>query len=677
MKLDSPIDQIPNFKEASVRLYKRLGLNQIQDIIYYLPRYYQDFSQIVTIAQARPGRITIKAQVKSVFSRPLQRRGLHLTSVNVADETGSLRLIWFNQPYRAKSLRRGSWYYFSGTYELRYRSLQMVNPTSQAVGESAELPNLMRPIYGLTAGLKNQHVQKTLRQLQPLFSQIEEILPDWLVQEAQLLPLKTSLWQVHFSQDRQQADEARRQLDFRSLISVGINSRLLKAKLEQQRALPIPIQRPAIEQALAALPFQLTGQQAAMVEAILAELAQPYKPLNRLIQGDVGTGKTVVALLLALNVIKAGYQVALLAPTQLLARQHYETCLDTLKPLVKAAAMGLLTSDLPAAEQRSLKAKLQTGQLQLVVGTHSLLSASVKFKNLALIIIDEQHRFGVHQRLNLLHKTRPELGNVLSLSATPIPRSLALVLYADLDISSLKEKPAGRQRVETTIISLNDRERQLTAIIEAATPERQLYVVCPSISRQEGDDSVERVVEYFKKLEPDLDYRVVHGRLAAEQRQQLMTDFRDAKFSILFCTSIIGAGIDIPGAAAIVIISPDQFGLAQLHQFRGRVGRRSQRGYCYLCPFSNRPPSARLRALLQHDDGFKLSEIDLKLRGPGVLYGVQQSGPLSIFDIGLQNAQDLSQALTLAEEFIRRDHIDHHPRLRQAISQYQPVTHLN
>ena len=343
-----------------------------------------------------------------------------------------------------------------------------------------------------------------------------------------------------------------------------------------------------------------------------------------------------------------------------------------------AGRVELLTSALPAAEQKGIRQRIAAGETNVVVGTHSLLSDAVKFNRLGLAVIDEQHRFGVEQRLKLLQKAEPELANILTLSATPIPRSLALVLYADLDISLLTEKPPGRRPVETEVIPLNQRPNRLRDIIKTRGADNQLFIVCPAIDDPEEADSLAKTETLIKSLAPDLRYGVLHADLPTEEKERVLAAFQARELEALLSTSIIEAGLNIPGANTIIIMSPDKFGLAQLHQLRGRVGRSERQGRCYICPFSDQSPSERLQALLEHQSGFKLSEIDLQLRGPGTLYGIRQSGPSAVLDGLPISPKTVRLAAELAEAFIdRAENLSHYPALKAAADKYQRLTHLN
>ena len=675
--LDSPIDVSLKGRPNLVQLYQRLGIKNHRDLVHHLPRSHEDLTEVLNIADIKAGRVVIKAEIIRVYKPAFLRRGLSLSSVNVSDGTGSLHIIWFNQPYRSKSLKAGEWYYFAGEYGFSNRRLQMTNPTTILVDEDKE-PDLIKPVYRLTKGLKQIDLRRLLKKIEPFFDEIVETLPPSLLQDVKLQPLRESLWQVHFGTSMREIKRAQNELDFRALLIIAISSRLLKRTLDRRSATPIALNKKVVQEAIQNLPFNLTKQQDEILNQLLTEMAAAKRPLNYLLQGDVGGGKTVVALLLALNVIKSGYQVVFLAPTQILAQQHYRACRDLLGDFLKEYEVDLLTSNLPDQEQKELRSRLLANEIKLIIGTHSLFNEAVAFRDLALIIIDEQQLFGVQQRLKLVQKAKASFSNVLSLSATPIPRSLALVIYADMTLCSLSEKPAGRLSIQTKIIGLAERGRVLKKILLTKGPQNQIYVICPSIEREEGDDSIARVVEYFLKLEANLKHRILHSRIASEERDQIMADFKEGRFDVLFCTSIIGAGVDLPNVNTIIIISPEKFGLAQLHQMRGRVGRGQRQGYCYLCPFSNQMPSSRLQALLKYEDGFKLSDIDLRLRGPGALYGTQQSGALAIYQSGLENPQDLKQALQVADKFVKNlKQIEDYPLLKMEINKYQHFTHLN
>ena len=489
--------------------------------------------------------------------------------------------------------------------------------------------------------------------------------------------LAVTYGELHFPDSLPQAEAALSQLGLRELIALSISSRLLRRQRRRQAATPIVFKRTALTEMLSSLDFELTAQQQKIITAILKEMSRGETPLNRLIQGDVGAGKTLIAAAVIFNVVANGYQVAFLAPTQILARQHFDN-LSQLYGSMVGGRVELLTSALSIADQTGVRRRIASGETTLVIGTHSLLSSAVKFNRLGLTIIDEQHRFGVEQRLKLLRKAEPKLANILTLSATPIPRSLALVLYADLDISLLTEKPPGRQPVETEIISLNQRSKRLRDIIRDRGEDNQLFIVCPAIEDPEEADSLAKTETLVKSLAPDLRYAVLHAHLPTEEKEQILAAFQARQLEALLSTSIIEAGLDIPGANTIAIMSPEKFGLAQLHQLRGRVGRSHHQGRCYLCPFSDQPPSERLQALLEHQSGFKLSEIDLKLRGPGTLYGVRQSGSSAVLEGLPISPKTVRLAAELAEAFIARDeNLAHYPALKAATDKYQRLTHLN
>ena len=673
----SPVGTLSGVGERQSQLLRRLGIVTVGDLISHQPRRWEDFSQITPIAELSPGRATLKARILEAKGRYLGHRGLHLTEALAQDESGAVRLIWFNQPYRATAIKSDSWYYVSGTYDFKYRHLQMVNPSLELVeGETSKL-GLVRPVYPTTAGLKTVQLRRMMLAAKEQIAALKETLPGWLAKEAALPPLAETCLRLHFPASTEEALAAESELYFRRLISFSLSSQLLKAQRQARAAQPIEVRHQIAWDVAAELDFQLTPGQRQIITQILDELASGDHNLNRLVQGDVSSGKTLIAGLIALAVVKAGGQVAFLAPTQILARQHFQSLREIYHPQLDETQMALLTADLKPAERRRLSERLASGDCRLVIGTHALLSEGIRFKNLALAVVDEQHRFGVEQRLKLLEKAADGRANILTLSATPIPRSLALVLCADLDISILSEKPPGRPKIETSIIPLAER-RRLRSIFQNCSPRNQLYIICPAIEDAETEDSLVKVEGLLKSLAPDLKYGLLHARLAAEAKERIMVDFLNGSLEALLATSIVGAGLDIPNANTVVIMSPERFGLAQLHQMRGRVGRGQAPGLCYLCPFSDQPPSERLRALLGCDDGFELSELDLRLRGPGTLYGLRQSGLDSLFGRGQLDQRTVEKALGLARSFIERgEQLERYPGLAAEIARQQQLTHLN
>ena len=673
LTLDSTLKQLHGVGVQQQALLARLGLHTVADLLNYQPYRFEDFSQVTPIVYLEPGQVTIKAQVYDVRGHYVRGRSLHITEGLAQDDTGFLRITWFNQPYRAQGFKARATYYLSGQYELRYGRLQLFNP-SVILADDQEAASLIRPVYSTTAGLKVFQIRKILKQAQPLLATMPESLPAWLCQQAQFQPLGRTLQHLHFPATMEQANQALAELEMREIFAFSLSSQLLKQKLSQQASVAITYQKKLVADLIANLSFQLTDQQAELVAAILAEMAQGKKPLNRLIQGDVSAGKTVVAALIAANVIANGYQVAFLAPTQLLAQQHYRTLVDILG--TDSASIEVLTGDMPAKEKNQLLRRLKDNQLQLLIGTHAMLSPQVQFGNLGLVIIDEQHRFGVEQRLQLVNKT-PSANHVLTLSATPIPRSLALTLYADLDISQLTQKPRQRQSITTTIVALKERDQLLKQILQTKSATNLIYMLCPAIDDANIADSLQQIKAHLTVLEPNLNYAVLHGQLSVPERTAIMSQFMQGQFEVLLCTSIVGAGLDIPQANTMVIFSPERFGLAQLHQFRGRVGRADQAGACYLLTNSDQAPSPRLQILLNCDDGFELSEHDLRLRGPGLAHGWRQSGP-SLLPVGLTDNVKVELMIELAQQFLAQTpSLTDYPLLQARVRHYQQITHLN
>ena len=677
LKLDSDIRYLKGVGDRRSELFNKLNIYTVKDLIFHQPHRWLDFSHTKQIIDLSPGPVIVKAQIVEVSGRYLGRRGLHLTEALVRDETSYLRVIWFNQPYRVKGLQVKSWYFLSGLYDLKYRHLQLINPSTEMVKDDHKLESdLIQGVYPATLGLKSAEIFKTLKQVRSLIKDCQEILPKSMIEEAKLKPLAKTLQELHFPKTLEQAELAKRSLGLRNLIALSLSSRLLKLKNYQQ-ALPIAIHKDLVQEVIDGFDFKLTDQQTELIWLIISEMNQQDKVLNRLIQGDVSSGKTLIALLVAYNLICGGYQVAFIAPTQILAEQHYQTVETVLGKYLPLEAIGLLHAGLKPKAGQDVLEKISSNQIKFIIGTQSLLSERVKFNNLALVIIDEQHRFGVEQRSKLLTKTTRDKSNILTLSATPIPRSLALVIYADLDISLLTERPPKRLPIKTSVIALKDRASYLKKILMLASSNNLIYVICPAIDAQ-VEDSLNKVEIYLNKLINNLNYVCLHSRLKTDQKEKNIKDFKQGKYHVLISTSVVEAGIDIIKANYIIIMSPEQFGLAQLHQLRGRVGRADKQGYCYLCPYSDQPVSERLQAVMNHNDGFKLSEIDLKLRGPGTLYGLKQSGPFKVVEAFMGGSKEIKLATSLAEKFIKTEqNLDEYPEFKDQVEAYQQVTYLN
>ena len=632
VRLDSPVTEFPGVGQVRAAKLAKLGLGTAGDLLQYFPRDYEDRREVWPIRSAPPeGKVCVEALVAERPRLSRIRKGLDLVQVKVADHTGVLHLTFFNQPYVEKSLKQGEEYVFYGTVEEQGRRRSMVNPIFEPIGRK-DVTGVILPVYPLTAGITNHLLCSLTRQALPCAGELEETLPPCVRQGHQLAELEFSLKNVHFPANEESLTLARRRLMFEELFYLSVGLTFLKYRREDLRrgwaASPHPL-----EEFLKLLPFAPTGAQRRVMEEIAADLASG-RPMNRLVQGDVGSGKTAVAAYAAWLMVQSGAQAAMMAPTEVLAEQHYRS----LSALLDAAGVrvGLLTGSLTAAEKKKVRAQLERGEIDFVVGTHALISDSVRFKNLALIIADEQHRFGVAQRSALAGKSGEEISpHVLVMSATPIPRTLALIVYGDLDVSVIDQLPPGRTPVETYIIREDKRARMYGFVRKQVEAGRQVYLICPAVEENPdllpGAPDLKAVKSYAAKLQkevfPDLRVGILHGKMKPKEKESVMLAFAEGDIQILVATTVVEVGVDVPNANLIVIEGADRFGLSQLHQLRGRVGRGKHQSYCVLVTDTRNPDSIqRLRVLASTTDGCKIAEEDLKLRGPGDFFGSRQHG---------------------------------------------------
>lgn len=657
--------------------FKRLGVETVEDLLRYYPRKYQDYSAITPIVKLRPGQVTVKGVFKQVKGRYV-RRGMHITEAVLSDDTSSVRVVWFNQPYRAGALKTSEEYFVSGDFQLSRQHLQIMNPSTEAVSSFPAHTARIVPIYRESKDVKSTEIRRAIKAALQAHIAIGTLLPAQIEKEHKLNGLQQALTQVHFPETPKDVEAAKRRLGFEEIFELILAHLLLKHETNQEVALPIAFKQQLAKDFVKHLPFQLTNAQRATTWQAYKDIQQS-RPMNRLVEGDVGSGKTVVAAMLAAMTIAQGLQVAVMAPTEILARQHAKTFYDLLEPLGLANKVSLLVGSMTAVQKKTAYAKIKSGQVQCIVGTHALIQDKVDMHTLALIVVDEQHRFGVEQRKRLLKKAG-HMPHMLSMTATPIPRSLALTVYGDLDISILKEKPPGRRPAITKLVPPNHRLSLYKEISGRIDEGRQAFVVCPLIeeSAQVQAKSATQVHKELMSLLPDCRIGLLHGKMKADDKQGIMQDFIDKKLDILVSTTVIEVGVDVPNATIMCIEAPERFGLAQIHQLRGRIGRGGHQGYCYLLLSDDKQPSRRLRAIEQSTDGFRLAELDLELRGPGAIYGTSQHGLLDLRMVNLTDSQLIAEARAAAQATIKNDpNLLQYPQLKQRILQLQKIVHLN
>lgn len=676
MNLVTSLEKIKGVGPKTAEQLAAAGLRTVGDLIDFLPRRHEDFSEVVAIADIHPGKATIKARCEKIATRPV-RRGLRITTATLADESGKLQAVWFNQPYRETQLKSGEEFYFSGEFEFNYNKYQLTNPSSEKVSEMPVQTDRLLPVYRAIKGLKSQLVRKILSELRPLITMLPETLPAEIVTKEKLRSRSDAMLGMHFPVQPADVKEARERLAFEELFQLLLASQFNKQENAKLEGWHIPFEQPVVAGFVKQLPFDLTGAQRRAAWEIIQDFERKT-PMNRLLQGDVGAGKTVVAGLAARQAAYHGFQTALMAPTEILASQHAETLGRLLEPL--GVTVGLLTGSVKGAARKTLYEQIATGGVDVVVGTHALIQDTVSFHKLGFVVIDEQHRFGVKQRQDLLKKSK-HMPHLLAMTATPIPRSLALTVYGELDVSILNELPKGRKPIETKIWSPVSRT-QLYAKIDAEIANgRQTYVIC-SLIDDNPDNDIKSVEAEHKKLKNSVfGHRrigLLHGKLAAEEKDAVMRQFAADELDILVSTTVVEVGVDVPNATIMMIENADRFGLSQLHQLRGRVGRSSHQSYCYLVMSDESKPSQRLREVEKSNDGFYLAEVDLKLRGPGEIYGRAQHGALNLQIATLSDTKLIARAQQQARWFVESGQdLLHYKELAAQVQQYQRLTTLN
>ena len=653
---DTPVRYLKGVGPKTAERFEKLGIVTLADLLCHYPRKYIDFTKPYSIAEAPADtECVVKAEV---FAKPGGRilpGGRRMERVTAGDDVSGLEITWFNNPYAAQKLEIGQEYYFQGIVTGGMLRRQMVNPLVRTAEQVQAAP--FEAVYPQTEGLSSSAIAKCVRQLLPHAELLPDPLPEEMRRKYRLPSKAEAVRAIHRPATEEEAFAARRRLIYEELLVLQLG--IGRMKNRGSAATGAPMQPTDPEPFWASLPFSPTGAQRRAVDEILADMAGEHS-MNRLLQGDVGSGKTLVAAAAIWACIRAGYQAALLAPTEILAAQHAEGLNRMLAPF--GMRVALLTGGMKAAAKRTTLAAIRGDEADLIVGTHAILSEGVEFARLGLAVVDEQHRFGVEQRAALASKG--ENPHKLVMSATPIPRTLALMIYGDLDISVLKELPKGRQPVETYAVTGKLRERAFNYVKKYLDEGRQGYIVCPMI--EESDMDLQDVKTYAKKLSQGTfkDYTVglLHGRMSGAQKEQVMNDFKEHKIDLLVSTTVVEVGVDVPNAAIMVIENADRFGLSQLHQLRGRVGRGKYKSSCILITDNvNEESVKRLKILGKTNDGFKISEEDLKLRGPGDFFGSRQHGlpALKIADMSqdmdiLRKAQEAAQLIRNADPNLER-----------------------
>jgi ATP-dependent DNA helicase RecG len=729
--LQTSIEKIPRIGVAYAKKLKKFGIKTVQDLLFYFPTRYDDYSEITTISQAKNklGEVAcVQGEIIEIETTPSLYGRMAITKAVVQDRTAQINVLWFNQPYLEKSLKENDFICLAGKITLGKEGLFFNSPTYEKIneiGENEELTHTGRivPVYSETRGVTSRWLRYVIKPLLYRFAdQIQETLPKEIIKKYKFLPIQEAVWQLHFPDSFEHADAAKSRFSFEDIFLIQLNVLKEKIKLMQKKAAACPMSADLMKTFTDSLPFQLTDSQKKCAFAILKDLEKTV-PMSRLLEGDVGSGKTVVATMAALSAVKNGHQVAFMAPTEILAKQHFRSISEMLKNF--DVSIGLMTGkdarifrkgETFEVSKKSFNGDLESGQIDIAIGTHSLIQKNVAFKDLALVILDEQHRFGVEQRDHLI-KNKKTVPHLLSMTATPIPRTLALTVYGDLDLSLIDEMPANRKKIKTIIVEPAQRKEAYDFIRKEVEGGKGVFVIFPKIDSlatkakealekngpmtgsfvpqnypsallgandlgRLGINEVKALKEEYERLSkevfPDLRITMLHGKMKAAEKERIMLDFKKGEIDILLSTSVVEVGVDVPRATIMMIEGAERFGLSQLHQFRGRVGRSDMQSYCFL--FTTDPSMLnrrRLKALVESNNGFELAEKDLEIRGPGSLYGTQQWGVPDIAMQGLSNIFLVEKTRAAAKEILEKDpELKEYPELKERLKQFQTRIHF-
>ena len=709
--LSAPVTSVRSVGMRSAARLAKLGIRTVRQLLWHLPARYEDYSQSVPMADVIPGsKQTIQGEVIAIASKHIWPKRMTITTATVQDGSGALRAVWFNQPYLEETLAPGTKISLSGKVVLDKRGLYISSPIYEKIGATfADSENLVHtgrliPIYPETDGVTSKFLRFLI---QPILEHLDIVdpLPETIRRQYDLAHLADALRVLHYPESEEAVPAARERLAFDDLLLLQLKAMSERRFLTQLKATSIPMDTPYMKKLVAELPFTLTKDQRVATLEVLRDMERPY-PMNRLLEGDVGSGKTVIALLSALHAARKGHQTVLLAPTEVLAVQHYRTLqtLATAFPELTTAFVTGSSAMLLGNETAKplVKRAIANGSAHVVIGTHALIEQDVKFHSLALVVIDEQHRFGVEQRAALMKSSRTASATVphlLSMTATPIPRTLAMTIFGDLDISILREKPKGRLPILTSVVTSPERQKVYDFIRAEVKSGRQVFFICPAIELTAPIEPTrvgktlkqtklsalwaqvkaveDEYVKLSKEIFPDLKIAMLHGRMKPVQKKATMHEFKEGWHDVLVATSVIEVGVDIPNATIMVIEGADRFGLAQLHQFRGRVGRAHHQSHCFLFSSDDSVSNRRLQAMTKTDDGFLLAEQDMRIRGPGEFFGIKQSGLPDLTMAALANVELIKKARTAAAAIMKTDpELKRNPLLAQQMRSVQMFSHF-
>jgi len=714
--LNDKIDSLCGVGKYYLPKLHKLGIFTVKDLLYHFPHRYENFGEVSRIENLRAGeKFTIHGKIISVKNTRTPRKRMQITEALVSDGKSILKAIWFNQPFLTNTLWAGTNVSLSGKVSLDYDTFSMSNPAYEIIPSDLEdaedIPHIQTggliPMYPETAGLTSRWLRIRIKSILSLADKIEEFIPSEVLERQKLIPIAEAIQQVHFPTDEKNKDRARHRLAFEEMFLMQVHFRKQRQQWQKNSARSIPFDQPAIKNFVDNLPFILTGAQKKATWQILRDIEKNV-PMNRLMEGDVGSGKTVVVAIGVFETARVGFQSAIMTPTEVLAEQHFSTIpllipnqsvllvtgssckISNIKHPISNIQPRKSTKQTPQKSHNQISRKkaldlIKAGKIKIVIGTHAIIQKDVEFKDLALAIVDEQHRFGVQQRaalqknvLKIKDETPRVVPHLLTMTATPIPRTLALSAYGDLDISVLDEMPEGRREIITKVVAPGNRLKAYEFIANEIKKSHQVFVICPLIEESEKLE-VRSVTEEYEKLSKKIfknfQIAMLHGKMKPKEKEEIMKKFKNREIDILVSTSVIEVGIDVPNATVMLIEGSDRFGLAQLHQFRGRVGRSNRQSYCFLFTDSTAKTTAqRLKALVGSANGFELAQKDLEIRGPGEFLGSRQSGLPDLAMASLSDTEIIQTAKEEAEKIINR--LEKYPKLQQAMEQFRSDIHF-
>lgn len=692
INLETPLKNLPRIGIKYAKKLEKMEIKTISDFLFHFPFRYDDYSQTACISEISAGEnFTVQGKISSLKNIRTWKRKMYITEAMIKDDSGSIKAIWFNQPYLGENLSEGREIRVSGKITQGGKEYYFSNPSWELASRIPTNTGRLVPVYPETQGVTSRWIRWQMQNFFKLKLPIPDPIPQEILQKLNLPEIEKALKYIHFPENENQYILARKRFAFEEMFLMQIKSAQVKFSWKKENSIKIKFDEKLIKDFVASLPFKLTNAQRKASFEILKDL-EKNRPMNRLLNGDVGSGKTIVAAIATLQTVHHGYQVAIMAPTEILAQQHYNKFCEIFNNY--GFKIGLATSNTKKINASGKNKIIRDSALvihdsDIIIGTHSLIQKDIRFSKLALIIIDEQHRFGVAQRAYLQQKTekisdgiRGKIPHFLTMTATPIPRTLALAFFGNLDLSVLDEMPKNRKKIITKIISQNNRDATYDFIREEVRNGRQAFIILPLVEESKILTEVKAAVQEHERLTkeifPNFKIGLVHGKLKSEEKEKVMEDFKNNKINILVATAVVEVGIDIPNATVMIIEDADRFGLSQLHQFRGRIGRGENQSYCFLFTGKDSNQSKkRLRALVDNYDGFKIAEKDLELRGPGEFFGIRQSGIPDIAMENLANIKLIQVARTEAENLLKLDSkLANFPLLNKKMEKFNNSIHL-